>query len=318
MAKKKKSKRQGNPIKVTRLKADKQITTVRNVGNYLLSQVRGITLRRPNGPVLSIEPVLSAYTTLKNGLSISLMENFGIDIKRYVQKRGHAIVSFSKSQGAKQAKQLKPIIQAKQFGTLILIVLAISAVLVLNFITVKHNGSIRKPTVLSSQTNNTADTSDWCVMCRATTITIPSIVFEDNEISQMNFDNKQKTWPTPVSGIATPAETVPNNIIIFGHSKWFGKESHFARISALKPGDEIIVTDQYGKHYTFVVQKLALMDRNDGDAVHAKDNQQLTLLTSARYNGEWLLPTQVDPATVDLVKDDTKYAIFVVTALPKS
>lgn len=160
-------------------------------------------------------------------------------------------------------------------------------------------------------------TETWCSQCRASRIKIPTIKFEDLSIMQMQFDESQKTWPTPVTGIATPKETVNGNIIIFGHSKWFGEVSPYAAISKLKPNDEIIITDQFGKDHTFTVKKLELVDRNVGDAVHAKKELTLTLLTSARYNGEWLLPTQVDPATVDTTKNSQDYAIFVVTASPK-
>lgn len=156
----------------------------------------------------------------------------------------------------------------------------------------------------------------WCEACRATKISIPSILFADEHIALMTFDQSQKTWPTPITGIATPQETVANNIIVFGHSKWSGKVSNFARISQLKIADAIYVTDQNGKISPFVVESLTLVDRFDGTAVHAKDSLQLTLLTSARQNGEWLLPSKVSLDTQDLVKDTSKYAIFVVTAKP--
>lgn len=161
-------------------------------------------------------------------------------------------------------------------------------------------------------------TQNWCVACRASAISIPSVKFEDSNILQMAFDEEQKTWPTPVSGIATPKETVTNNVIIFGHSKWFNKINEFAKISQLKIGDEIKITDQFGKEHTFIVEKLQLVDRQNGESVHKKEDLTVTLLTSARYNGEWLLPGKLDDATQDTTKDSQDYAIFVVTAKPKS
>lgn len=160
----------------------------------------------------------------------------------------------------------------------------------------------------------TSKIPSWCDACRATKLAIPSILLTDDHIAQMTFDTNQKTWPTPITGIATPLETVTNNVIVFGHSKWSGKVSNFARVSLLKIGDIIYITDQYDKVYPFKVESLSLVDRFDGSAIHAKDNLQLTLLTSARQNGEWLLPSKVSTDTQDLVKDTSKYAIFVVTA----
>lgn len=197
-----------------------------------------------------------------------------------------------------------------------MLILFASTMLVANMFATKNSGPTSEAQVLSS-TITSAHDSSWCEVCRIEQISIPSVIFLDKKIAQMNFDVLNKTWPTPISGIATPKETIPNNIIVFGHSKWFGRQSHFSRISMLKVGDEIFVTDQFDKTHTFTVASLDLVDRFNGDAVHAKQNLQLTLLTSARNNGEWLLPTHIDKSATDHVQDDKKYAIFIVTAVPK-
>lgn len=157
----------------------------------------------------------------------------------------------------------------------------------------------------------------WCDTCKPAAITIPSILFYDAAINVMGFDHEQKTWPTPITGLASPKEPIANNIVIYGHSKWASKRNHFARLSQIQLGDEIRITDQHGGVHKFLVSHLALADRYNGDAMQPKTQLQVTLLTSARVNGEWLLPTKVSSATVDTVNDTKKYAVFVVTAVPQ-
>lgn len=157
----------------------------------------------------------------------------------------------------------------------------------------------------------------WPEQSRVKTLQIPSLNYTETAVTQIKYDTDEKTWPTPINGIATPQEYITNNIILYGHSKWLGTTTNFAVISKLKPGDEILLTDQFGNTRIFVVKKLELVDRLNGEAVHAKPSLQVTMLTSARYNGEWLLPNEIDASTVDTTKDKDSYAIFVVTALPK-
>lgn len=197
-----------------------------------------------------------------------------------------------------------------------LVIAVILTMLIVNM--AATNKSKQSPTILSSTTTSESKPSSWCEVCRAKEITIPTIFFSDKKIAEMNFDVATKTWPTPISGIATPKETVANNIIIFGHSIWSGKQSHFSRISMLKLGNEIVITDQFDKNHVFVISSLHLVDRFTGDAVHEKPELQLTLITSARQNGEWLLPTNLDDSVEDTVNDTSKYAILTITAKPKS
>lgn len=199
-------------------------------------------------------------------------------------------------------------------------VLVLTVCVVMLIVNIAASKKVRsEDLVLSTATTSATEKEPgiWCEVCRVENVSIPSIYFSDDKVAKMSFDVNTKTWPTPISGIATPKETVPNNVILFGHSKWSGRQSHFSRISMLKVGDEIVVTDQFGKQYHFEVTSLELVDRFNGDAIHPKQKLQLTMLTSARSNGEWLLPTSVDDATQDSVKDNQAYAIFIVTALPK-
>lgn len=237
-------------------------------------------------------------------------------ILRFVQLKKNATTTVKRYRALLTSAKTRRLIRTTVTSRRAMLILFASIMLVINMLTARNPQPAMQAQVLSS-TTTAEQTPIWCEVCRIEQITIPSTMFMDKKIAQMSFDVSNKTWPTPISGIATPKETIPNNIIVFGHSKWFGRQSHFSRISMLRVGDEIFVTDQFDKTYTFTVSSLDLVDRFNGDAVHAKQKLQLTLLTSARNNGEWLLPTQIDQSATDHVQDAKKYAIFIVTAKPK-
>jgi hypothetical protein len=82
---------------------------------------------------------------------------------------------------------------------------------------------------------------------------------------------------------------VPGNAIFAGHVDWDGRPRVFARLSALQPGDAVLVVDERGRGFQYVVESTQVYDAEAApvEAIFAQNDEVpiVTLITcGGRYN----------------------------------
>jgi LPXTG-site transpeptidase (sortase) family protein len=79
-----------------------------------------------------------------------------------------------------------------------------------------------------------------------------------------------------------PGVGEPGNAILDGHVDWGGRLRVFGLLKTLRPGDEVLVTDDAGQTFRYSVTWTRLVDANAApvDEIYAQgDDQELTLIT---------------------------------------
>jgi sortase A len=78
--------------------------------------------------------------------------------------------------------------------------------------------------------------------------------------------------PGHLHGTARPGEV--GACVVAGH-----RDTHFARLGQLRPGDEVAVDDLSGRRWRYQVSDTAVVDEHDGAAIAARGGAELILVT---------------------------------------
>lgn len=138
-------------------------------------------------------------------------------------------------------------------------------------------------------------------------ILIPRIGLGE-EIQILKDENDQDDiWITPDEGIAFVEDYYfspngENNLILFGHSQTVSRLDKpsrslpWAKLFNLSSMDKIFLEDQNGRYHLFEARDFYLVSRDPEDLEASKvwtgsqNTLRLTLLTTAKYQGRWLMP----------------------------
>jgi LPXTG-site transpeptidase (sortase) family protein len=107
-------------------------------------------------------------------------------------------------------------------------------------------------------------------------------------------------WFAPGAGVGAPG-----NAILDGHVDWGGRLRVFGLLRTLRPGDEVLVTDQNGQALRYSVTWIRLVDAETApiDEIYAQgENEELTLITCGgafdpalhMYVSRWIVRAQRD------------------------